>query len=219
MFHPFFVALVVAASVTCGTAVESSAGGYGYGPGPAPFENVSISNGVITVDSALGDRQFTTILSRYDAKDMTLLSADMHASCCGSSWSASVRRGADGTYDVETEGSTFADDVIKTSRPHLHIDSQIPVVIGGLFFAPFLQHATHASRLARIDLDSAQVRYLTIEPAPAVAVPSGVPNVDRVELTRDGDVTTVMWFNPCTFTLDAFGTLDGVSVVRRALID
>lgn len=219
VFHLLVATLIGAAPIVCGTPVESTAGGYGsYGGGPAPSERVTRDGAALSVDTTLGDRQFTTILSRYDASTLALLSVKMHASCCGSEWSASVTKNADDTYDIETQELMEGNDVLRKSRPHLHVQPHVPITVGGYFFVPFLQHAARASQIARIDLDSAQVQYLTIEPVASPDFPDGVPHADRAERITDGRSTTLLWFNPCTFTLDAYGQPNSVATVRHALI-
>ena len=218
---PLLALLVIGATGPCGTAVRSSAGSYGYlgGGGPPPTESVTTDGNVLTVDQALGDRMFTVITSTYDAKTLTLLSSKRHASCCGGYWESTATRNADGTYDVEAR-SGAGEDVYRESRPHMRVAGTEPVNIGGFFFLPFMYHVTHAADILQIGFSPIQADDLRIGETAASPYPDNVPTHDKA-LVVSSAVTqrsTILWYDPCTFALDAYGTRGGRVMVRTAAL-
>lgn len=223
MFSPLLALALLGATLRCGTVTASSSNAYGLAEGaPSPSESIASDGKVITVDTTLGDRMFTVITSQYDAATLTLLSADRHASCCGSSWRSSIARSADGSYDVESQTllpSQDGKDALNENRPHFEPDANRPIVVGGLFFVPWLHHATNAPEMVQIAFDPLRTNYLSISDAAAAPYPEDVPTHDKaLTVISTANQTTTLWYDPCTFTLDAYGTRNGSIVVRRALI-
>ncbi|HET9097658.1 MAG TPA: hypothetical protein VFN37_13440 [Candidatus Baltobacteraceae bacterium] len=220
--YPLLALLLMGATGPCGTAVRSSAGSYGYlggGFGPAPSENVTSDGNVVTVDQAMGDRMFTVITTRYDAKTLTLLSSKLRASCCGSYWNSSVTRNADGSYDVEAQ-MTSGEDVYKESRTRMHVAANEPINIGGLFFLPFMYHATQAAEILQVDFSPIMTGYLRVQQTAAAPYPANVPAHDKALIVTSMRTrrSAILWYDPCTFALDAYGTRDGRVEVRTAVL-
>lgn len=223
---PLFAILLIGAA-HCGTAAGSSAGSYDYpgAAGPAPTENVTSDGKIVTVSQALGDRMFTTNTSTYDSKTFALLSSKQHASCCGSYWNSTVTRNTDGTYDVEAELMSAAPvgkppDVYKESRPHWNLQGDTPIIAGGLFFVPFLYHMTHAFTIAHLSFSPVKIDFLSVRETPAAPYPDHVPAHDKALLltTTPNEPAITIWYDPCTFTLDAYGSRNGRVTVRSALL-
>lgn len=212
--------VLAAASPRCGTPAASSAGDYGFGQGPPPGETVTVDGSVLTVTETFGDRMFTQIVTRYDAATLMLISAERTASCCMTFWHSSISRNADGSYDLESVTnlpSSQNDDVFKESRPHFRVLGNAPIIVGGLFFIPWIYHVTHASEVARIDFNPLHVEYLSISGTSPSPYPEDVPNSDKaLKVSASGQQTT-LWYDPCTFTLDAYQS-NGYALVRHALL-
>lgn len=219
--YPLLALLLIGAAGPCGTAVRSSAGSYGYlgGFGPMPAESVASDGNVLTVDQALGDRMFTVITSTYDAKTLRLLSSKRHASCCGSYWNSTVTRNADGTYDVEAQ-TAAGEDVYTESRPHMLAGQNEPVNIGGFFFLPFMYHVTHAADVLNLSFSPIQTDDLSIRETAAAPYPDNVPPHDKalVATSMLTQRSTILWYDPCTFALDAYGTRGGRIMVRTGVL-
>lgn len=216
------LALLLLAAAPCGVnVVSSSAGTYGAAGmgGPAIEETVTQDGDVLTVAQGLGDRMFTTITSRYDAKTLTLLSASRHASCCGSYWESSVTRNADGSYDIESVMSMPSPDnkdVLKESRPHFEPFGNAPLLVGGYFFVPWIYHVRKTTQLAYITFDPLRVQYIGIEPA-GNTPPEGVPARDKaLRVDSMPGRQTILWYEPCTFALDAYQLNGGRLIIRDA---
>lgn len=218
--YPLVALILLAATPPCGTATGSSAGLYGFGPAPPSHEDVTYDGKVLTVHQSLGDRMLTGIDSAYDASTLTLLSSESHASCCGTYWHSTITRNPDGSsYDLESETTMPApngDDVYKESRPRWPSPRHAPIIVGGWFFVPWLRHATHASSIVRIAFDPLRVQTLNVSDAIHAPRPYGVPSQDKALLVAAVDQTTTLWYDPCTFTLDAY-VVNGSVILRRAL--
>lgn len=216
---PFLALILLAVSAPCGTPAASSAGEYGFNE-PAPSEAVTVSGNVITVGQALGDRMFTSIESRYDARTLTLLSSKRRADCCGMYWNSTVTRNADGSYDIEAQAVPGPHDseAYKESISHFRAQENAPIIAGSFFFIPWIYHVTHAAHVARVMFDPLRVEYLAISATSPSPFPDSVPTHDKALRISAGNQQTILWYDPCTFALDAFGGYDG-AVVRRALLE
>ena len=210
--------LIFAVLGPCATG-PASAGSYGYsGQAPEPSESVTANGGRVVVHETLGDRMFTNFVSIYDAKTMTLLSSTRQASCCGSSWNASLDRSWDGTYSIKAQEFT-GDGVYEESLTHFDA-GKTPVVVGGLFLVPWLYHVTKAPQLLQINFSPIRTDLLSVSEATAEPFPESVPKSDKaLEVkTSDRKTVTTLWYDPCTFTLDAYGTRGGKIEIRNALL-
>ncbi len=216
---PFLALILLAVSPPCGTPAASSAGEYGFNE-PAPSEVVTVNRNVITVDQALGDRMFTTIETRYEVRTLTLLASKRHADCCGMYWDSSITRNADGSYDLEAQivPGPHGNAVYKESKPHFHPRDNAPIIVGGFFFTPWIYHVTHAEHVARVLFDPLRVEYFVISATQPSPYPDNVPTRDKALRISAGNQQTILWYDPCTFALDAFGGYGGAAV-RRALLE
>lgn len=207
----------------CGDPAASSTGTFGVGAGvPLPSESVSSDGHTITVDESFGDRMFTTVTSRYDAKTFQLLSSERHASCCGAYWKSSIERNGDASYDIESKTfppSRDGKDFLLESRPHFETEANRPLIAGSLLFVPWLYHATHSNDLVRISFDPLRTDYIIIADVPGAPYPDGVPSHDKaLSVTSISDRPTTMWYDPCTFIVDAYGNRGGSVTIRTALV-
>jgi hypothetical protein len=219
VYVPLLALLLLGASPACPTA-PLSAGIYGYlgYVAPPPEESVSIDAQRTTVSQALGDRMFTAITATYDAKTFALLSLHRHASCCGSAWSSDVSRNADGSYDIEAQMRS-GPDVYKESRTHFDpVNAEINA--GGFFIIPWVYHVNHVPQIVQLTFSPIHADFFTIEKADAAPYPDDVPNGDNALVLKasDGKPAMTLWYDPCTFTLDAYGSREGVVWVRTAAL-
>lgn len=219
---PLLATALLAATGPCGTAVGSSAGAYGLGPGPLPNESVTSDGKVLTVYQTLGDRMFTQITSVYDPETLTLMSSERRASCCLTTWHSTIARNADGTYDIESRTvapSPDGKDERRGSSPHLQLQNDYPIIVGGFFFVPWIRHVTKTSEIVRIDVDPLRVQYLAVRDVSPSPYPEGVSAHDKALLvTASPGQATRLWYDPCTFMLDAYGVNNSSAVVRSTLL-
>lgn len=219
---PLLATALLAAAGPCETAVGSSGGAYGLGPGPFPSEWVTSGGKELTVYQTLGDRMFTQITSRYDSATLKLMSSERRASCCLTTWLVTVARNADGTYVIESRTvapSTGGNEERRESSSRLRLRNDDPIIVGGFFLVPWIRHVTKTSEIARIDVDPLRVQYLAVRDVLPSPYPDGVSVHDKALLvTAARDQATLLWYDPCTFTLDAYGANSNSAVVRSTLM-
>ena len=220
----FLALTLLGASAPCGTS-PISAGSYGYlgDGGPAPAEWVTVDRGALTAHQVVGDRMFTDITATYDAKTLALTSLRRHASCCGSYWQSSVSRNADGTYDVEAQMSSPSpktDDLYKESRPHMFVAAGTFINTGGFFLVPWAYHVMQLSQILELSFSPLRTDYLSVSQTPAAPYPDNVPTRDKaLELNQAVPRQSItLWYDPCTFTLDAYGSRENLVWVRTAVL-
>lgn len=219
VYIPLLALALLGAYARCPTA-PLSAGIYGYlgYDGPSPVESVSVDAGRINVRQALGDRMFTALDATYDGKTLALLSMRRHASCCGSSWTSDVRRNADGTYDIEAQMRS-GEDVYEERRTHFN-PGNAEINAGGFFIIPWVYHATHVPQIVQLSFSPIRMDFLWVENADAAPYPALVPERDKalVLKTLDHKSAITLWYDPCTFTLDGYGSRAGVVWVRTGAL-
>lgn len=211
--------LLIAASPPCGAPSASSAGNYGTGTGAR--EEVTSSDNVLTVDEDLGDRGLTHIVSRYDAVMLRLLSSERTAGYAGRQFVSTISRNTDGSYDLESTtvlNTSQPDDVYNESRPHLKVPADTPVIIGGFFLIPWIYHTKHPSRFLEIGFDPLRADYLSVSDASPSPYPDAVPHRDKALRVSAVGPDTTLWYDPCTFALDAYRS-GGYLIVRSALLE
>jgi hypothetical protein len=192
---------------------------------PQPSASIKREETAIVVYDFAGDRAFTSTTSRYDAKSLDLLSADQHASCCVGEWSATVTRGADGSYDVVTKRlAQLGPGKPKETFGHVRLPpTDRPLIVNAMALLPWIYHVTHARLMESISLpnlsiDSVGSQTLGIVEAADEARPSSLPAGERaLRVTRESGNATVVWYDPCTFVVDAFESPASL-VVRSDLI-
>lgn len=224
VFIPLLALTLLGATAPCGTA-PASAGTYGYlgYGGPPPVESVVSDAREITVSQGLGDRMFTQIVATYERKTLTLLSLKRHASCCGSYWEATLLRNSDGTYAVEAQmtwPSPNGQDIYKESRAHMYVPPDAIINSGGFFFIPWIYAKKHASEVLELSFSPLRTDLFAITQTPAAPFPENVPVRDKALLLKPtaGGSAITLWYDPCTFTLDAYGSPDSVVHVRTGLL-
>ncbi|HEV3153977.1 MAG TPA: hypothetical protein VGZ02_09255 [Candidatus Baltobacteraceae bacterium] len=170
----------------------------------------------MTVQQALGDRMFTTITAAYDAKTQALAYLKREANCCGSYWFSSVTRNADGTYDIEAQ-MTSGQGVYKESRSHFNGGTAL-INAGDFFIVPWMYHVTHIAQIVELSFSPIRTDLIRPEETAAAPFPEGVPSHDGALLLRgvDNKPMGTLWYDPCTFTLDAYKLGAGTVWVRTA---
>lgn len=167
------------------------------------------SGGIVTVSEQSFDRMFTGSTATYDLATRMLLSGSIHASCCGGRWTSTVARNGDGTYDVTKVTDTFN----LTDAEHMHYHGLPPgafVTFGSDRLIPWIVAKQHPAQIYAIDINPLHFRQLTVADS-HLAPPAGVPKGDRVLAmsswdSPQGKRTTYLWYDPCTFSVDAEGS-------------
>ena len=167
------------------------------------------------VSDFAADRSFTTTLSRYDAKTLALRSASQHASCCGDDWTSNLTRNGDGSYTAASSHRAFTprqnEGRAAIKREWLNPRNAI-IVVNALGLVPWIYHVTHPRSLESVTLpslfnDKTTSEMLDVIQPVYVPTPAGVPNSDlALRLVNKFGGTTTLWYNPCTFVLDAIQT-------------
>ena len=192
--------------------------------GPLPSTSIQVNGALIVVSDFAGDRALSSTMSRYDAKALNLLSAEQHASCCGGEWSATVTRGADGYDVVAKRFAQTAPGKRKETTSHVRLPlTDRPVIVNAMALLPWTYHMTHARFVESISLPDASIdsigsQTLAIVDVADSATPASLPVRDRaLRVTRESGDATVLWYDPCTFLVDAFESRTSL-VVRSDLI-
>lgn len=196
---------------TCTHGPPVGSWNYGLFQGAPPASTaVKVSAGDITVINGLGDRAFTSTTSIYDASTMKLESVNQTRSCCLSYWNAKATTNADGSLDVETLfccGSADARDVMKESRPHFTLRADEPLLAYSFALVPWLYVERRVQGVDDLSFFPMKEQSYSLKDADPAARPDGVPKSDRgVELHDNvyGPVALSIWYNPCTYVVDAF---------------
>ncbi len=210
------------AAAPCGTTPPIGSSEYGFSTGvPRPGITVTRNGSVLSVVEAFGDRMFTVIRSTYDATTLTLLNSDRHADCCGSAWQSTISRNPDGSYDVEAQTwglSMDNRDVLKESRPHLSVPPNERLVVGMLLLVPWIYHKTGEKEFETIDFNPLRSRIVDITEVAAAPYPSGVPARDHaLRLSSWSQPAMTLWYDPCTFAVDAYGRSSDNAIIRSSL--
>jgi hypothetical protein len=189
---------------------------------PQPSASIKREGRAIVVHNFAADRAFTSTTSRYDAESLDLVSVVQHASCCAGEWSATVTQSADGSYDVVTKRFTQpGNGKLKETLGHVRLPrTDRPLIVNSIALLPWIYHATHARSVESVSLpdlaiDSVRTQTLGIAEVAGEARPSGLPAGERaLRVTRESGDATVLWYDPCTFVVDAFKI--GTSIVVRS---
>lgn len=180
--------------------------------------SISQHGGILSVDEAFGDRMFTSVRSTYDAGTLSLLTSEREANCCGEYWKSTMRRNNDGTYDVEAETDVTQSDVLTESRPRYQSYGRA-IVAGMLLLTPWVYYKTHSQYVTTITFDPLRIRDIAITEVPAAPYPEDVPTRDlALKLTPFGKSPMTIWYDPCSFVVDAFGSSADNAQVRSSLI-
>jgi hypothetical protein len=200
-FPAFATILAVAliAVTPCGTA-SPPVGRWTYrvADGPAPSGTIRLDGPAIVVSDFASDRAFTTTISRYDAKTLRLISVKQHASCCLTTWNASIVSDSNGAYLITTA----------SGRKHL-AGTREPIVVNAPELLPWLFHRTGAGSMVAISLpnissNGVRVGSIGISEVSNETRPTGVPRFDRaLRVTADSGGPTILWYDSCTFVVDA----------------
>lgn len=201
----------------CGTGPPIGTWTYGLQE-PKPSFSIAQRGNVLSVNEAFGDRMFTVFRSTYEADSLRLLTSDRHASCCGEYWNSTIRRNNDGTYDVEAQTNLTSTDVLTESRPHYQSYGRL-IVAGTLLLTPWVYAKTHTQYIQTVTFDPLSIRDVAITETPAMPYPNGVPKADHaIKLTAFGQPPNIVWYDPCTFVVDAYGRSADHAWVRTSLI-
>lgn len=211
----------MAGTAPCGTGLPVSYAVYESQNtfGPPPSVTISSSSKLLTVTEVLGGRTSTRIVSHYDTDTAALVSSERNASCCLTYWHSSIMRNPDMTYSVASEvrePSADNKDIQSESRPRIEIPKTYTLITGGYFVLPWVRHRTHGSKIAEIEFDPLRVRYLLVRDNVLTQHPPGVPISDRALSVGAEGETTLLWYDPCTYTVDAYSLSDGKVFVRQA---
>jgi hypothetical protein len=168
--------------------------------------------GAIVVSDFAADRAFTSTSSRYDATTLALLSVNQEASCCGNRWTAALTRAADGSFDADVSrmvpvpGQAML--VEKHDRVHIPPTGRITIV-SAMALVPWVYHQLNPTAVETLLLPGSQTDAIDsqtsiIAQADDEDRPPAVPARDRaLRLAPKRGSTTVLWYDPCTFVVDA----------------
>ena len=170
----------------------------------APYIDVKPGiDGTITETDFLGDRMFTLAEGTYDAS-FVLQRSSSHSSCCGGHWSQSLVRNSDGTYDFSSESA----GPTGTHTEHLKYQpTGIGIMYDGIGLLPWMISKTHATHVSSMSFNPTSVQQEAISTA-HIDPPDGVPRGDAtisVQSSIDGKpFIRSIWYDPCTFVVDAW---------------
>lgn len=176
---------------------------------------------IVLVDENLGDRMFTSTLTAYDLQNqLHLRSVKQSQSCCGMSRSVTVNTNVDSTYNVQTQYffNTGTADRAAKRRPHLAYRGDGPLLVGSIAPIPWLFVVKHSVAFSLLTFFPVAITQYRIEYAASRPSLDGLPDSDqgitiRTSTNRD---STTLWFNPCTYVIDAYQSGDGGVLVREA---
>lgn len=91
----------------------------------------------------------------------------------------------------------------------------MPIAVRSLFLVPWIYHRTHARFIGVLSFQPIRVDSADIIATANAARPVGVPADDlALAVTERTRGTTVLWYDPCTFVVDAYDN-SATGILRR----
>lgn len=93
------------------------------------------------------------------------------------------------------------------------------MIVNAFELVPWIYHVTHTNKIetvfrSRLTASDITIEILDVIRGSALMKPAGVPSVDdALWLVQKSGKTTTLWYNPCSFSLDAIQK--GSSLVVR----
>ncbi len=177
-----------------------------------PTYSVQHSGSDVRVDDMVGDRMFTNSSATYDTTTLSLLSYRSHASCCGGRWTSSLARAADGSYTIRSETDGPSGIYTEQLRRYTAPPDTVLVAGAGYDLLPWLLARHPHDHFLQLRVNPIAWTAMEVHAA-HVPTPEGVPVGDGAleivtHVAPGEQQTSYLWYDPCTFVLDAEGPRD-----------
>lgn len=184
----------------------------GTGAPITPTYSVQRDASEVRVGDMAGDRMFTDSRATYDDTTLALLSYRSHASCCGGTWTSSLTRAEDGSYTIRAQSDGPAGIYTEQLRRYSAQPDTVLIAGAGYDLLPWLLAKRPKAHFLQLRVGPIAWAPLEVHAA-GVPRPAGVPVGDRTLeiVTRDAagiNQVSYLWYDPCTFVLDAEGPRD-----------
>lgn len=109
-------------------------------------------------------------------------------------------------------------DVHNERRSHFNAGGAT-LSAGGFFIVPWMYNAG-VHRILELHFSPIRADVLRIKKSMPAPYPDGVPATDAALTLKGAGGTSLvtLWYDPCTFTLDAYGSRENLVRVRTALV-